>query len=221
MLSHKIIIFNFTNCSLFDNELTFIDKLLSIDVRNNSAWNQRFFVLKHLGLTKEAVQIELVYVMNRIRLIKNNESSWNYLKGLLEYDDYNISQFPEVESFVEELYNAGNRSPYLLAFLVDMYIEKTLHIYAINSYDDPEHYASKVYELCEMLANHYDTIRYKYWKYVNQQFRMEKEIAKLGPNVTAQNDNESSPSKQAPEQVDEVEPECINPEEQKLNGDSQ
>ncbi|CRK93022.1 CLUMA_CG006591, isoform A [Clunio marinus] len=163
---------------LFDNELAYIDKLLSMDVRNNSAWNQRFFVLKHIGLTDEVVQMELHYAMNRIRLIKNNESSWNFLKGLLEFGDNSISKFPDVELFAEELYNTGNRSPYLLAFLVDMYIEKTMHVYKTNNYDDPEIYARKVCELCDMLANHYDTIRYKYWKYVQQKFKDDKEQAK-------------------------------------------
>lgn len=120
--------------------------------------------------------------MNRIRLIKTNESSWNFLKGLVEYGDYSSAQFPDVEAFAEELYVAGNRSPYLLAFLVDMYIEKTMRVYETNSYDDPEVFARKVYELCDMLANHYDTIRYKYWKYVQQKFRDDKEKIKLGPN---------------------------------------
>jgi protein farnesyltransferase/geranylgeranyltransferase type-1 subunit alpha len=194
---------NFLFSSLFDNELTYIDKLLSADVRNNSAWNQRFFVLKHLGITRDTVQREIHYAINRIRLIKNNESSWNFLKGLLEYGDFAISQYPDIEVFTEELYNSGNRSPYLLAFLVDMYAEKCLLIYEANSYDDPEVYARKVNELCEMLANHYDTIRYKYWKYVNQKFKNDKELARLGTS-----------NEDPVEIIDEK-----NAEEQKLNGE--
>lgn len=132
--------------------------------------------------------------MNRIRLTQNNESSWNFLKGLLEYGDYHSSQFPDVETFVEDLYTAGNRSPYLLAFLVDIYIEKTMRIYEANSYDDPEIFARKVYELCDMLANHYDIIRYKYWKYVQQKFREDKDRAKLGPHLsTPSNPSETDP----------------------------
>lgn len=142
-------------------------------------------MLKHIGLTPEVVQREVHYAMNRIRLIKNNESSWNFLKGLLEYGNYSTAHFPDVEHFTEDLYKAGNRSPHLLAFLVDMYSEKTLHIYETNSYDDPELFARKVHELCDMLANHYDTIRYKYWKYVQQKFQTEKELAKLGPHPVA------------------------------------
>lgn len=124
--------------------------------------------------------------MNRIRLIKNNESSWNFLRGIIEFNKSNISQFPDVEQFVEELFTSGNRSPYLLAFLVDMYEEKTLKVYETNSYDDPEVYARKVFELCDMLANHYDTIRYKYWKYVQQKFQTSKERAKDAPIVDEQ-----------------------------------
>lgn len=163
--------------------------------------------MKHLGLTREAVQREIHYAMNRIRLIKNNESSWNFLQGLLEYGDFNITQFPDVETFAEELYTSGNRSPYLLAFLVDLNIAKTLQVYEANSYDDPEVYARRVYELCEMLANHYDTIRYKYWKYVNQKFRNDKEKARLGPEATV--------SEKAAEESAEIADE--NAEEQKLN----
>lgn len=175
--------------SLFDNELAYIDKLLSADVRNNSAWNQRFFVLKHIGMTPEVVQREVHYAMNRIRLIKNNESSWNFLKGLLESGNYTFAQFPDVEAFTEDLYSSGNRSPYLLAFLVDMYSEKTMLIYETNSYDDPEVFARKVYELCDMLANHYDTIRYKYWKYVQQKFKDDKERARMAPHHTEEQAN--------------------------------
>lgn len=171
--------------SLYDNELAYTDKLLSLDVRNNSAWNQRFFVLQHLGLTPEAIQREIHYAMNRIRLIKNNESSWNFLKGLLEYGTYTPAQFPDVETFSEELYNNGIRSPYLLAFLVDIYSEKCLRIYKENSYDCPETLARKINELCDMLANHYDTIRYKYWKYVQQKFKDDKEKARAAPSHTS------------------------------------
>lgn len=157
-----------------------------MDVRNNSAWNQRFFVLKHIGLTAELVQREIHYAMNRIRLVKNNESSWNFLKGLLEFGDFSIAQFPDVEAFSEDLYSTGNRSPYLLAFLVDIYIEKTMHVYETNSYDNPEVYSRKVYDLCDMLANHYDTIRYKYWKYVQQKFKDDKEKAKNPIGATSE-----------------------------------
>lgn len=32
---------------LWDSELEFVDSLLDQDSRNNSAWNQRYFILSH------------------------------------------------------------------------------------------------------------------------------------------------------------------------------
>lgn len=76
--------------------MTYVDKLIAEDVRNNSAWNQRYFVLKHTGFSQEILQREILYVINRIRFVKNNESSWNFLRGLLQNGDGTLDQFPEV-----------------------------------------------------------------------------------------------------------------------------
>lgn len=86
----------FFRSSLFDDELVYVDRLISDDVRNNSAWNQRFFVLKHTGFTSDVLQREINYVMNRIRFVKNNESTWNFLRGLLQQGDGTMDQFTEV-----------------------------------------------------------------------------------------------------------------------------
>lgn len=82
--------------SLYENELSFVDRLIGMDVRNNSAWNQRYFVLNHTGWTDEVIERELKYVMNRIQLVKNNESTWNYLRALLEHGTGKLDQHPEV-----------------------------------------------------------------------------------------------------------------------------
>lgn len=82
--------------SLFENELNFVDRLIASDVRNNSAWNQRFFVLNHTGFTPDVIQREIKYVMNRIQLVKNNESTWNFLRGLLQHGNGKLDQYPEV-----------------------------------------------------------------------------------------------------------------------------
>lgn len=42
---------------LFVDELSYVDSLLSSDVRNNSAWNERWFVLQHIGTLKEEQKI--------------------------------------------------------------------------------------------------------------------------------------------------------------------
>lgn len=81
---------------MFDDELTYVDRLISEDVRNNSAWNQRFFVLKHTGFTTDVLQREINYVKMRIQFVKHNESTWNFLRGLLQQGDGTMDQFPDV-----------------------------------------------------------------------------------------------------------------------------
>lgn len=76
--------------------MSYVDKLIASDVRNNSAWNQRFFVLKYTGLQADTMRCELHYVMNRIQIVKDNESSWNYLRGILQLSDGCLDQRPEV-----------------------------------------------------------------------------------------------------------------------------
>lgn len=40
-------IYSLQEYKLWDNELEFVESLLEDDVRNNSAWNQRHFVISH------------------------------------------------------------------------------------------------------------------------------------------------------------------------------
>lgn len=148
--------------SLYDDELDFVDRLICEDPRNNSAWNQRFFVLKHFGFTPEVIRREAEYAMDRIRVIKNNESPWNFLVGVLRQSKSGkLDSLPEVVEFSEGLYNAGNRSPYLLAFLIDLYQEQ-----ALESKQEDNSIAQKVYTLCDDMASKHDVIRRKYWQYV-------------------------------------------------------
>lgn len=161
--------------NLWDDELFFTDKLISQDIRNNSAWNQRFFVLQHTGFTEDVIDRELHYVMNRIKIIKNNESSWNYLRGILQRNDGNLIQYPDVIQFAEDLYAENVKSPYLLAFLLDIYEEKCLS--DINGSDFEEN--EKVFwEICETLETKHDTIRSKYWRYLGDSFKAKVLAAK-------------------------------------------
>lgn len=173
--------------SLFDDELIFVDRLIAADVRNNSAWNQRFFVLSHTGLTPEVMQYELNYVMNRIRIVKNNESTWNFLRGLLEHNGGKIGHYPEVFDFSEELYSAGVRSPYLLSFMVDMYQERCLDGTAP---DEAQELQRKINEICNGMITTHDTIRSKYWQYVLNKFNKDLEKAKLSAHQSTSANSE-------------------------------
>ncbi|KAE8210443.1 hypothetical protein CF327_g5681 [Tilletia walkeri] len=88
---------------LWDGELEYTDGLLDTDLRNNSAWNHRFFVLFASGRARERVadregtdEVEWIrreagFAKSKIVLTPNNASAWNYLRGILRL---NPSQSP-------------------------------------------------------------------------------------------------------------------------------
>lgn len=63
--------------------MEYVERLLEEDIRNNSAWNQRMFVLSHTcqKVTGEILDRELQFAMKAITKVPGNESSWNYLTG--------------------------------------------------------------------------------------------------------------------------------------------
>lgn len=94
----------------------------------------------------------------------------------------------QVVDFCEELYVSGVRSPFLLAFLVDLYSEKRLEWNeAIDEDDDPKQLEEKVNEICTQLISTHDTIRAKYWEYILNKFKI-----KLSRNETDQEINPNS-----------------------------
>ncbi|KAK0546204.1 CAAX geranylgeranyltransferase alpha subunit, partial [Tilletia horrida] len=79
---------------LWSGELAYTDQLLEEDVRNNSAWNHRFFVLFASGRAKACeadsdstdeagwVRREIGFTKAKIAMTPNNASAWNYLRGI-------------------------------------------------------------------------------------------------------------------------------------------
>ena len=63
--------------------MDFVDRMLEDDIRNNSAWNHRFFIVSKYGggIKGALLQKELEHAMDAIRRIPGNESAWNYLRG--------------------------------------------------------------------------------------------------------------------------------------------
>jgi len=147
---------------LFQNELRYVDRLLDDDIRNNSAWNQRYFVINNTtGFTPEVIERELAFALIKIKTVTNNESAWSYLRGVLYHHEGGISQDQNVKQVCEDLYSSGNRSPFLLAFLVDVCEE------SVQRRDGDKAYSlDRAIELCDLLAKEHDTIRREYWNYV-------------------------------------------------------
>ncbi|CAO1617922.1 unnamed protein product [Parajaminaea phylloscopi] len=81
-----------THPELWDGELAYTDKLLTDDVRNNSAWNHRFFVVFARGAggagdesekRQQLVEREVGFTKARISSAPSNAAAWAYLRGVL------------------------------------------------------------------------------------------------------------------------------------------
>ena len=83
--------------------MRYIEIMLENDVRNNSAWHHRFFVVFSNGVRRgdenrdEVVRRELSYTKEKIALAPNNASAWNYLRGVL---DHSGTPFGSLKDFV-------------------------------------------------------------------------------------------------------------------------
>ncbi|XP_064630696.1 protein farnesyltransferase/geranylgeranyltransferase type-1 subunit alpha-like [Lineus longissimus] len=147
---------------LWDGELDYCERLLIDDVRNNSAWNQRFFVINSTTkLTDDVVRSEFEYTKQKIKLAPNNESAWNYLRGI--FLGRTMSTYPGLREFCQELYDQRIRSPYLLSLIIDMNEEM---IKAGSS--DKEKLLENAVEMCGCLAKDIDCIRKEYWSYISR-----------------------------------------------------
>ncbi|KAL8960964.1 MAG: hypothetical protein Q9193_002408 [Seirophora villosa] len=154
--------------SLWDTELPYIETLLAADVRNNSAWNHRWFVLfgQHVDpssgkgmdevgniIDEDLIDKEVEYTQAKIRLAPQNQSPWNYLRGLLRKRGSLLECKGFAEEFVGDVDRDGKgcRSSHALDFLADCWAE--------------EKEAAKAGKALELLAKRFDPIRKNYWNY--------------------------------------------------------
>lgn len=111
----------FNDKDLWAGELDFVEAMIVHDVRNNSAWHHRFFVVFQSGIREgetdraRIIRRELTcvflstvsffralignprFVKQNISFAANNPSAWNYLRGILNINDLPYSR---VEDFV-------------------------------------------------------------------------------------------------------------------------
>lgn len=115
--------------SLWDSELEYVNALLQDDIRNNSAWNQRWFVVHNrpvpvTGPSAEICEEEISYAWNALHRVKNNESAWNYLRGLAIKHSFLQKKVQQTcDKFIAE---GGGGNPLALSLLADLCeMEKT------------------------------------------------------------------------------------------------
>lgn len=98
---------------LWHEELPFVEQLLREDIRNNSAWNHRFTVVRNQTwpLTDTVRTREINFALESIRKCANNECAWNYLSAFLGEGDGKVSwtSVPEVETLCREVLDVAEQ----------------------------------------------------------------------------------------------------------------
>jgi len=154
---------------LWQEELNYVEGLFDDDIRNNSAWNQRFYVVSHNeGWPAAVAKREVEFTVEKIQLVKRNESAWNYLRGVLEHceDEKTRQELRQhVKKVCEELLDNKDEekeSPSLLGFMVEL-LQQELEAEKITAETKT---LDRIESLCRILATDCDKIRNNYWKFV-------------------------------------------------------
>ncbi|PKI84199.1 Ram2p [Malassezia vespertilionis] len=163
---------------LWDGELAYTDRLLDEDVRNNSAYNHRFFCTllriadgKTLSAEHEPVRDnEIAYALGKVTVAPNNASVWNYLQGLhtgleprrpLHTLDARVMQhIPEPDHAKAAAYpdtdRGGRTPPGALEWMLESTLER------IDAGEKGLLHTAKL--ILERLR-HAETVREKYWQF--------------------------------------------------------
>ncbi|KAI9816992.1 MAG: CAAX geranylgeranyltransferase alpha subunit [Phylliscum demangeonii] len=155
---------------LWDSEMHDIEALLTRDIRNNSAWNHRWFIVVGRGggapVDGDIIRREIEYAQSAILQAPQNQSPWNYLRGMLRKGQIALSTTLDFVTPLANITNANPdanpdtntnthpavRSSHALDLLADIYAAQPAR----------RHDAIKALDL---LAQIYDPIRANYWRY--------------------------------------------------------
>ncbi|ESZ90403.1 protein farnesyltransferase/geranylgeranyltransferase type I alpha subunit [Sclerotinia borealis F-4128] len=152
-----------------ETELRSVEELIKRDVRNNSAWSYRFFLVfsdpKYAtkgtranefdgNIPKDIMDREIEYAKSATYEAPQNQSSWNYLKGVVRKGGVKMQS---MEGFAGDFVKLGDadgkgediRSSHALDFLADAWGERREWEMADKA--------------LELLGYKYDKIRKNYW----------------------------------------------------------
>ncbi|KAN0040683.1 hypothetical protein ACTA71_009021 [Dictyostelium dimigraforme] len=140
----------------WNGELALVDKLLSLDHRNNSVWNHRYFVISNLNPSPFPlflIEREVEFALNHIRHSPNNESPWSYLKGLFKGQIIS-TVYPSLLDKLLEMKSKYIGCSHVNSIILDIYQEQNTKISLENSLN-----------ICKLLSETIDPIHKNYWNF--------------------------------------------------------
>lgn len=159
-----------------ESEVAAANELIEEDVRNNSAWSHRFFIVfsdpKHTTagslstepdpqVPAEIIDREVQYAQIKILLAPQNQSPWNYLRGVLVKGGRAVGSVEAfVDQFVQDLGVEDKEkvtSTHGLEFLAEIYAEKGE--------------TEKADLALRRLSEKWDRIRLGYWQWRRQMIK--------------------------------------------------
>ncbi|KAL7176862.1 hypothetical protein ACSBR2_030242 [Camellia fascicularis] len=157
----------------WEDELDYCQQLLEDDIFNNSAWNQRYFVVTKsplLGGLEAMRESEVHYAVEAIIAKPENESPWRYLRGLYKDDAESWINDPQISSGCLKVLNSQINYIFALSMLLDLLChgfqpgqEFKVAINALTSESDsPDSELAKT--VCSLLER-VDPMRSNYWKW--------------------------------------------------------
>lgn len=148
----------FSSFSRWEGELDYTETLISEDLRNNSAWNHRYFVLKRTKQLEDEnlIKKEVIFTVENIIKVPDNESTWNYLRGILS--GVGLNKFPDEIKVFE-----GITSVHCYSFRID-----SLDELLMNQEKPDKSIVGKALTLIAKLATEMDKIRSEYWTFIGK-----------------------------------------------------
>ncbi|THG07340.1 hypothetical protein TEA_025845 [Camellia sinensis var. sinensis] len=157
----------------WEDELDYCQQLLEDDIFNNSAWNQRYFVVTKsplLGGLEAMRESEVRYAVEAIIAKPENESPWRYLRGLYKDNAESWINDSQISSVCLKVLNSQINYIFALSMLLDLLChgfqpgqEFKVAINALTSESDsPDSEFAKT--VCSLLER-VDPMRSNYWKW--------------------------------------------------------
>eukprot|EP00850_Spirogloea_muscicola_P024073 SM000435S15746 [mRNA] locus=s435:2368:4123:- [translate_table: standard] len=155
----------------WEGELEFCSELLLDDVRNNSAWNQRYMVITEapeLGGLDAQRDAEVAFAAAAIQRAPGNESPWRFLRGLFHCDYAAMATDPGVVELWRSVVRSHPGCVAALSLCLDLLGRQPSAESADLDALGLSPQADLVAALCVRLAL-VDPIRSRYWAWRQQQ----------------------------------------------------